>query len=363
VRTTRYVYDAAGEVAAEYSTIPQTNPPDCSRCFLTADHLGSTRLMSDSAGNVKRRYDYAPFGWDINSSYGQRSAVSGYVTQDSSAPKFTGKERDYESTVTLDYFGSRYFSGAQGRFVSPDRLYFQKEMLTDPQRFDLYTYARNNPLLFVDPSGAKIELSADKNVRKQQLDALCSLAGQASGCLQGTYDEDAGQYYATSDANFAKLNDVAAELQEIIDNAMTASVSLVGGDDLIGQEGNKFTLNGGGHGAPHGADGATLTFDGKIHVYVRKASDSRNYGFIPSDDMSPNNHTGYKDQRTVLGHELGHALYRMIYGPVPTVPEPERLDGTRPQRATQAGSNSAALDFENKVRKLENKNAAIRIKH
>jgi RHS repeat-associated protein len=32
--------------------------------------------------------------------------------------KFTGKERDAETG--LDYFGARYFSGAQGRFTSPD---------------------------------------------------------------------------------------------------------------------------------------------------------------------------------------------------------------------------------------------------
>jgi RHS repeat-associated protein len=30
----------------------------------------------------------------------------------------TGKERDAETG--LDYFGARYFSGAQGRFSSPD---------------------------------------------------------------------------------------------------------------------------------------------------------------------------------------------------------------------------------------------------
>ena len=32
--------------------------------------------------------------------------------------KCTGKERDGETG--LDYFGARYFSGAQGRFTSPD---------------------------------------------------------------------------------------------------------------------------------------------------------------------------------------------------------------------------------------------------
>ena len=34
------------------------------------------------------------------------------------AVKFTSKERDAETG--LDYFGARYFSGAQGRWTSPD---------------------------------------------------------------------------------------------------------------------------------------------------------------------------------------------------------------------------------------------------
>ncbi|MEO8660108.1 MAG: RHS repeat-associated core domain-containing protein, partial [Bryobacteraceae bacterium] len=36
--------------------------------------------------------------------------------------EFTGKERDAETG--LDYFGARYFSGAQGRFTTPDPIHF-----------------------------------------------------------------------------------------------------------------------------------------------------------------------------------------------------------------------------------------------
>lgn len=74
---------------------------------------------------------------------------------------FTGKVRDYESSLGLDYFGARYFSGAQGRFTSPDPIVFQAEMLTDPQRFNLYSYVRNNRLRYVDPKGEEIELTGE----------------------------------------------------------------------------------------------------------------------------------------------------------------------------------------------------------
>ena len=60
--TTIYVYDATGNLAQEYvsGTIPPA--PPCSPCFLMADHLGSTRLMTDASGVVKEKHDYLPFG-------------------------------------------------------------------------------------------------------------------------------------------------------------------------------------------------------------------------------------------------------------------------------------------------------------
>ncbi|MBN2337694.1 MAG: hypothetical protein JXP48_04060 [Acidobacteria bacterium] len=64
---------------------------------------------------------------------------------DSRAPqKFTGKERDAETG--LDYFGARYCSAAQGRFLSADLpLIAQKVDL--PQSWNLYSNVRKNPLI------------------------------------------------------------------------------------------------------------------------------------------------------------------------------------------------------------------------
>src|SRR5262249_3232134 len=50
------------------------------------------------------------------------------------------------------YFAARYFSGAQGRFTSPDRPLVDQSA-RDPQSWNLYSYVRNNPLKFTDPSG------------------------------------------------------------------------------------------------------------------------------------------------------------------------------------------------------------------
>jgi hypothetical protein len=54
----------------------------------------------------------------------------------------------------LDYFGARYMSAAQGRFTSPDQPGADWS-LDDPHSWNLYSYVRNNPLSFVDPTGRK----------------------------------------------------------------------------------------------------------------------------------------------------------------------------------------------------------------
>ena len=64
--------------------------------------------------------------------------------------KFTSKERDAETG--LDYFGARYYSGAQGRFTSPD-VPLLDQRPDDPQSWNIYSYVRNNPLVLIDPTG------------------------------------------------------------------------------------------------------------------------------------------------------------------------------------------------------------------
>jgi RHS repeat-associated protein len=62
--------------------------------------------------------------------------------------QFTGKERDAETG--LDFFEARYYSGAQGRFLSPDPGPW---IFLNPQSYNGYSYALNNPLIYTDESG------------------------------------------------------------------------------------------------------------------------------------------------------------------------------------------------------------------
>jgi RHS repeat-associated protein len=53
----------------------------------------------------------------------------------------------------LDFFQARYHGSAQGRFLSPDPAGNFVASAADPQSWNMYAYARNNPLTLIDPTG------------------------------------------------------------------------------------------------------------------------------------------------------------------------------------------------------------------
>ena len=122
---------------------------------MTADHLGSTRLVTNAGGTPVACHDYLPFGEELLAPESGRTGC--YASVDGVTQKFTGKERDTETAGSatpsgLDYFESRYFSAAQGRFTSPDEP-FAGWNQQNPQSWNLYSYGLNNPLKYVDPDG------------------------------------------------------------------------------------------------------------------------------------------------------------------------------------------------------------------
>jgi RHS repeat-associated protein len=121
---------------------------------LTTDHLGSTRAITSQTGGLVSRHDFLPFGEELVTT--NRTAAQGYGVADNVMQRFTGKQRDLEGPV-LDFFGARYFQGAQGRFTSPDWSATPQPVpyadLADPQTLNLYSYVRNNPLAKRDLDG------------------------------------------------------------------------------------------------------------------------------------------------------------------------------------------------------------------
>jgi RHS repeat-associated protein len=165
--TTVFVYNSMGQLIAEYSDVAASGPGGTS--YLTADHLGSTRVVTDEGGNVKARHDYLPFGEEIPANIGGRSSVPGYSAADTTRQRFGGKERDAESN--LDYFGGRYYGSATGRFNSPDPIIISARRMINPQIWNLYSYVGNNPLSYIDPNGeelVKLGQHTDEEIKRRQ---------------------------------------------------------------------------------------------------------------------------------------------------------------------------------------------------
>ena len=149
-----YVRDPQGRVIAEYSSTPAllaeyvyldgerlckiTHDAGGAehRVYYHADVLGTPVAETNELGQLITRAEYYPFGDEV---------TPGAATD---PHKFTGKELDDE--IGLYYFGARYYDAHLGRFISVDPVAGKN---ADPQSWNRYAYARNNPLRFVDPNG------------------------------------------------------------------------------------------------------------------------------------------------------------------------------------------------------------------
>src|SRR5208282_2127882 len=102
--------------------------------FLT-DALGSTVALSGPTGNTLAQYKYDPYG-------------NVTITGTSSNPyQFTGREND---GTGLYYYRARYHDPSTGRFVSADPIGFNSSGA------NLYAYAQNNPINYVDRLGLDV---------------------------------------------------------------------------------------------------------------------------------------------------------------------------------------------------------------
>ncbi len=167
-RTTIFVYDANGALAAEYTI--NVEPPDVPVIsYLTEDALGSVRVTTNSFGEVKARRDFLPFGEELYAGLAGRNANQKYSSNtDNLRKKFATYQRDTETG--LDFAQSRYYSPMHGRFTSPDEFKggpdelfdFEEDAsdnptfyadLKNPQSLNKYQYGYNNPYKYNDPTG------------------------------------------------------------------------------------------------------------------------------------------------------------------------------------------------------------------
>jgi len=101
-------------------------------------HLGSASVEVDEAGGLITYEEYGPFG---NSTY-QAGPSAAEVSL--KRYRYTGKERDEENGLT--YHGARYYAPWLGRWTACDPT-----SLKDGP--NIFLYAKNNPVVFSDPTG------------------------------------------------------------------------------------------------------------------------------------------------------------------------------------------------------------------
>jgi RHS repeat-associated protein len=124
----KYVFAGSQRVAVKTNT---------GTWYYHPDHLGSSSIVTDNTGNKSEEIYYYPFG-------GTRTDTGSVSVKH----KFTGQERDDETG--LYYYGARYYDPQLGRFISADSIV---QAPFDPQTLNRYSYCRNNPIIYSDPSG------------------------------------------------------------------------------------------------------------------------------------------------------------------------------------------------------------------
>jgi len=118
------------------------------------DHLGSVTAVVDLSAKTPdmvkaETADYYPFG-EI------RANTKSEARPQAGTRKYLGQE--FDTAVGLNYLNARYYNGTIAKFLSPDPVSTTtpEQILQDPQQLNLYSYARNNPLIYKDDGGEKV---------------------------------------------------------------------------------------------------------------------------------------------------------------------------------------------------------------
>ncbi|MGD2250052.1 MAG: RHS repeat-associated core domain-containing protein, partial [Candidatus Methanofastidiosia archaeon] len=124
-----YIYGPNGKISKKVNGLKD---------YYHADHLGSTRLITDESGNTVTDITYNPFGESV-------------ATGEEDPYLYNGKEKD---STGLYYYGARYYDPELGRFITRD---IAKGDIENPQTMNLYSYCLNNPMKYTDPLGFSAE--------------------------------------------------------------------------------------------------------------------------------------------------------------------------------------------------------------
>ncbi len=110
--------------------------------FLHRDLRGNVRLTTSDDGTASPLVDYSGFG------------VPSRPIDDSQTYAFGGER--FDPITQMVYLRARWYMPSIGRFTAMDA---KEPDFRDPQSLNRYTYARNNPLIFSDPTGREFSIT------------------------------------------------------------------------------------------------------------------------------------------------------------------------------------------------------------
>ena len=168
IRHYHYIYGDDDVVALH---IAESNVRNETMYYIHTDHLGSYCALTDPQKQVRQRNYFDAWGNSIKQFRRTNSRDSLVVSteepsgvEDSTlnftltARGFTGHEH-YPDFKIINMNG-RLYDPVIGRFFSPDNFVMDH---TFTQDFNRYSYARNCPLMYTDPTGQMISPYFDKN--------------------------------------------------------------------------------------------------------------------------------------------------------------------------------------------------------
>lgn len=129
------------------------NTPTDSLYYIFKDHLGSYDRITNQLGQIVETYSFDAWGNRRNPNNWRGAPTATQIENYKFTRGFTGHE--HMDKFQLINMNGRLYDPVIARFLSPDP-YVANNTFT--QDFNRYSYCRNNPLLYTDPSGEWIHL-------------------------------------------------------------------------------------------------------------------------------------------------------------------------------------------------------------